>query len=41
MVKEHLTMWKRFLLWMRPHKRCKKCCMTCEFYEICKGDFNE
>ena len=32
-------MWKRLLLWLRPHKNCRGCCMTCSHYDECRGDF--
>lgn len=34
-----LKMWKRFLLWIRRGKGCKRCCMKCPWFEVCHTDF--
>ena len=32
-------MLKRFIHWIRPHKECKQCCLTCPYFKDCIKDF--
>ena len=38
-LRRNYNMLRRLLHWLRPHKGCKRCCLTCPYYKDCVTDF--